>query len=213
MEIKFDLFFDRKVGCEGHIWTHQAPILKQIPSQARDGTLVEVLQIPVNSTVLRWRVKTDDSRLLRDRREIGSGDNGNNDDEEYDYDEEYDESYDDAEREDDEENESITEMPPRAYVPNASASKDTESENEHPHRHHHGEETIPWKVRHFTKDQIIGLYSSFAVRSSRFDEASQLIKKSLASISASFKLIKLNYMYDDLEAKNNVFLTRGKQQK
>lgn len=124
-------------------------MLKQLPEQARDGTLAEVLQLPV----LLWRVKTDASSLLRNRREAGSGDYGNTDDnEEYDdenYDD-YDESYDDAEREDGEDGEPITEIPSRAIVPNASASKGSETEPEHPHRHHHGQETMGWKVHFFS---------------------------------------------------------------
>ena len=130
------------------MWRHQAELLKQLPEQARDGTITEVLQLPV----LLWRVKTDASGLLRNRREIaGSGDYAGSNDNEDDYDDDddydYNNTYDDGERGDGDINDPITEIPPRPRVPNASASKGVEEEPEHPHRHHHGEETIDSKVR------------------------------------------------------------------
>ncbi|XP_053595810.1 dystroglycan 1 isoform X1 [Microplitis demolitor] len=135
-----------QVGCDGHLWKHQAELLKQIKKQARDKTLAKTIQLPV----LLWRVKTYSNDLIRSRREAGSGDyarhnnrnnnnNNNNDndddydDENYDYDESYDEDRDD--RDDPEDNESITTLPPRPI------SGFESREELHPHRHHHGQET------------------------------------------------------------------------
>lgn len=95
--------------------------MKQLRKQAKDGTLAEVLQLPV----LLWRVRADSSLFSRNRREAGSGDYGNSDD--YGYDDDYDGDYD----EDDEDGETDNE----------------DALTEHPHRHHHGEETIDWKVK------------------------------------------------------------------
>ncbi|XP_057333424.1 dystroglycan 1-like isoform X2 [Microplitis mediator] len=136
-----------QVGCDGHLWKHQAELLKQIKKQARDKTLAKTIQLPV----LLWRVKTYSNDLIRSRREAGSGDyarhnnrnnnnnNNNNDndddydDENYDYDESYDEDRDD--RDDPEDNEPITTLPPRPI------SGFESREELHPHRHHHGQET------------------------------------------------------------------------
>lgn len=135
------------MGCDGHLWRHQADLLKQMKQQARDGTLYEVIQLPV----LLWRVKTDSNDLLRNRRETGSGDYGNNgnngnNDEDYDEDYDYDGSYYDGEGEGDD-NEPQTELPPNSIIPSATLPRGmSESEQEHPHRHHHGEEAIDSKV-------------------------------------------------------------------
>lgn len=43
------------VGCEGRIWEKTAPIIHQLKEQARDGTISEVLQLPL----IGWRVKTE----------------------------------------------------------------------------------------------------------------------------------------------------------
>lgn len=112
---------DLQVGCDGHLWKHQTQLMKQLRKQAKDGTLAEVLQLPV----LLWRVRADSSLFSRNRREAGSGDYGNSDD--YGYDDDYDGDYD----EDDEDGETDNE----------------DALTEHPHRHHHGEETIDWKVK------------------------------------------------------------------
>jgi len=102
--------------------------VKQLREQAKDGTLAEVLQLPVIS----WRVRTDSSSFLRNRREAGSGDYGDSDD--YGYDDDYDDDgdYDEEDEEDDNEDSRV----PPTFMPDLK----------HPHRHHHGEETIDWKV-------------------------------------------------------------------
>lgn len=43
------------VGCEGRLWVETAPIIHQLKEQARDGTISEVLQLPL----IGWRVKTE----------------------------------------------------------------------------------------------------------------------------------------------------------
>lgn len=101
--------------------------MKQLREQAKDGTLAEVLQLPVIS----WRVRTDFNSVLRNRREAGSGDYG--DSEDYGgYDDDYDGDYDEEDEEDDNEDSQV----PPTFMPDLK----------HPHRHHHGEETIDWKV-------------------------------------------------------------------
>ncbi|XP_014478579.1 PREDICTED: dystroglycan [Dinoponera quadriceps] len=125
-----------QVGCDGHVWRHQTELIKQLREQAKDGTLAEVLQLPV----ILWRVKTDSSSFLRNRREAGSGDYDNPDD--YDgYDDDYDGDYEDGgdEREDDNEDPQVQ----PTYVPDFSDARGNTVPG-HPHRHHHGEETIDW---------------------------------------------------------------------
>ncbi|XP_043683650.1 dystroglycan-like isoform X4 [Vespula pensylvanica] len=123
-----------QVGCDGHLWRHQTDLVKQLRDQAKDGTLAEVLQLPV----LLWRVKTDSTSLSRNRREVGSGDFDADEYEGYDYDD--DEYGEDEDGGDD--NEAITEPPLQpSYVPNVNSRGNTEW-LEHPHRHHHGEETL-----------------------------------------------------------------------
>ncbi|XP_018048048.1 PREDICTED: dystroglycan isoform X2 [Atta colombica] len=116
-----------QVGCDGHLWKHQTELVKQLREQAKDGTLAEVLQLPVMS----WRVRTDLNSFLRNRREAGSGDYGDSDD--YGgYDDDYDGDYDEENEEDD--NDDNFGVSP-TFIPDLK----------HPHRHHHGEETIDWK--------------------------------------------------------------------
>ncbi|KAK2582896.1 hypothetical protein KPH14_008970 [Odynerus spinipes] len=138
-----------QVGCDGHIWRHQTDLVKQLRDQAKDGTLAEVLQLPV----LSWRVKTESTSLSRSRREVGSG---NFDADEYGYD--YDEEYDEEDEEDEEgadENEAITEQPlPPSFVPHSKAKGNVEW-SEHPHRHHHGEETLDWNNEEVDEREII----------------------------------------------------------
>ncbi|XP_035724748.1 dystroglycan-like isoform X6 [Vespa mandarinia] len=123
-----------QVGCDGHLWRHQTNLVKQLRDQAKDGTLAEVLQLPV----LLWRVKTDSTFLSRSRRDAGSGDFDVDDYEGYDYDD--DEYGEDEDGGDD--NEAITEPPLQpSFVPNVNSRGNTEW-LEHPHRHHHGEETL-----------------------------------------------------------------------
>ncbi|XP_033227909.1 dystroglycan isoform X4 [Belonocnema kinseyi] len=132
-----------QVGCDGRLWKHQAELIKQLPEQAKDGTLAEVLQLPV----LLWRVKTDAPATDRNRRDTGSGDFANNED--YDgYDDEDNEDYDDDYDEDDNKD-IVTEASVPAELPHVSSSTgarvNADNEAEHPHRHHHGEETIDLK--------------------------------------------------------------------
>lgn len=137
-----------QVGCDGHLWRHQTDLVKQLREQAKDGTLAEVLQLPV----LLWRVKTESTFLSRSRRDVGSG-NFDNDDYNYNDYEDYDE--DDEGEEDGIENEAITETPwPPSYVPHSKAKANTEW-SEHPHRHHHGEETLTWNNEEVDERDII----------------------------------------------------------
>ena len=133
------------MGCDGHLWKHQAALLKQIPEQAKDGTLAEVLQLPV----LLWRVKTDAPALERNRRDTGSGDFTNGDDYDgYEDNEDYEDDYDEGDDEDSKD--IVTEASVPAELPHVSSSTgvkvSSDTESEHPHRHHHGEETIDLKV-------------------------------------------------------------------
>ncbi|XP_029165409.1 dystroglycan isoform X2 [Nylanderia fulva] len=123
-----------QVGCNGQLWKHQAQLIRQLREQAVDGTLAEVLQLPVIS----WRVRIDSSPSLRNRREVGSGD----------YDDDYDEEYEDKYYEEnyDEEDEDSQVQP--TYMPDVKIP-------EHPHRHHHGEETIDWKSEDVDEEEII----------------------------------------------------------
>lgn len=109
-------------------------------NQAKDGTLAEVLQLPV----LSWYIKSDTSLFLRNRRDIGSG---NYDDSDYEgYDEDYDGDYNEGDEEGgDDREDAITQMPP-VFIPDLSGPK--ENVTEHHHRHHHGEETIDLDVRY-----------------------------------------------------------------
>lgn len=125
-----------QVGCDGHLWRHQTDLVKRLREQARDGTLAEVMQLPV----LVWRVKTESSSLLRNRREAGSGDYGTDGYDEPNYNEEYDEEYDE---EDDEDGDDSQVQP--TFVPDTSAPRGNLAP-EHPHRHHHGEEAIDWNT-------------------------------------------------------------------
>ncbi|XP_076283957.1 uncharacterized protein LOC143210714 isoform X4 [Lasioglossum baleicum] len=114
-----------QVGCDGHLWSHQTDLVRRLRKQAKDGTLAEVMQLPV----LMWRVKTESSSLLRNRRETGSGDYDPDDGyDENNYDEEYDEEYDEKGDDGDDLHLQPTIVP----------------DTEHPHRHHHGEEGIDW---------------------------------------------------------------------
>ncbi|XP_072747306.1 uncharacterized protein [Anoplolepis gracilipes] len=127
-----------QVGCDGHLWKHQTELVKQLREQAKDGTLAEVLQLPVIS----WRVRTDSSPSLRNRREAGSGDYGDADGYDDNYDDNYEDNEDDYDGEEGEDDNEDSRVPP-TYVPDAKIP-------EHPHRHHHGEETIDWKPEQTT---------------------------------------------------------------
>ncbi|XP_046746458.1 dystroglycan 1-like isoform X4 [Diprion similis] len=132
-----------QVGCDGRLWHHQTDLVNQLREQAKDGTLAEVLELPV----LLWRVKTDSSSLLRNRRETGSGD--------YDADADYYDQYADYEDEDDIDNENNPidggdaegddedgdDNEPITEQPNIAVSKMLVDEYGRPHRHHHGEKS------------------------------------------------------------------------
>ncbi|RLU24041.1 hypothetical protein DMN91_004250 [Ooceraea biroi] len=129
-----------QVGCEGRLWKHQAELVKQLREQAKDGTLAEVLQLPVIS----WRVKTDSSPFLRNRREVGSGDYGSED---YGgYDEDYDGDYDEEGDEEGEDEDSRVQV--TTFIPDLKTS-------EHPHRHHHGEGTVDRKSEDIDEEEIV----------------------------------------------------------
>ncbi|XP_070162704.1 dystroglycan 1 isoform X2 [Polyergus mexicanus] len=132
-----------QVGCDGHLWKHQAELVEQLREQAKDGTLAEVLQLPVIS----WRVRTDSSSSLRNRREAGSGDYGDTDGYDDNYDDNYEDNEEDYDGEEGEDDNEDSRVPP-TYMPNIKVP-------EHPHRHHHGEETIDWKSEDVDEEEII----------------------------------------------------------
>ncbi|XP_026675143.1 dystroglycan isoform X2 [Ceratina calcarata] len=140
-----------QVGCDGHLWRHQTDLVRQLREQAKDGTLAEVMQLPV----LLWRVKTESSLLLRSRREAGSGDSNPDD---YDG---YDADYDDYDEEDDEDGDDL-QVPPTIMPDMSTNGARGSSGQEHPHRHHHGEESIDWNT-----DDIASLPNLFDMMMNR----------------------------------------------
>lgn len=56
------------VGCEGRLWLKSAPVIHQLKQQAKDGTITEVLRLPL----VGWRVKTETRSLLRKKRQDDS---------------------------------------------------------------------------------------------------------------------------------------------
>lgn len=109
--------------------------MKHLREQAKDGTLAEVMQLPV----LLWRVKTESSLLLRNRREAGSGDYNTDD---YDgYDEDYDDEFEDGEVDGEDGDDSLVQP---TFMPDTNSPRGNVAE--HPHRHHHGEEPIDLDV-------------------------------------------------------------------
>ncbi|XP_031833373.2 uncharacterized protein LOC116427319 isoform X3 [Nomia melanderi] len=124
-----------QVGCDGHLWYHQSDLVKRLREQARDGTLAEVMQLPV----LLWRVKTESSSLLRNRREAGSGDYSNPED--YGG---YDDNYDDGEYEEEDAEDGDDSQVLPTFVPEPNLPRGNSPE--HPHRHHHGEESVARNV-------------------------------------------------------------------
>ncbi|EFN86632.1 Dystroglycan [Harpegnathos saltator] len=136
-----------QVGCDGHLWRHQVELIRQLREQAKDGTLAEVLQLPV----ILWRVKTDSSSFLRNRREVGSGDDNSDD---YDgYDDDYDGDYEDGGEDREDDNEDPQVQP--TYVPPDFSGARGNTVSEHPHRHHHGEETIDWNGEEIDEEEIV----------------------------------------------------------
>ncbi|XP_017790857.1 PREDICTED: dystroglycan-like isoform X2 [Habropoda laboriosa] len=126
-----------QVGCDGHLWRHQTDLVKHLREQAKDGTLAEVMQLPV----LLWRVTTESSLLVRNRREVGSGDYGNPDD--YGGYDEYDDEYEDGE-EYGEDGDDSTAQP--TIIPETNSARGNAGVEQHPHRHHHGEGQIDWNT-------------------------------------------------------------------
>ncbi|XP_046628193.1 dystroglycan 1 isoform X3 [Neodiprion virginianus] len=168
-----------QVGCDGRLWHHQTDLVNQLRDQARDGTLAEVLEQPV----LHWRVKTDSSSLLRNRRDTGSGD--------YNTDPDYYEQYDDYEDEEDivdennpinggdvegddedgDDNEPITEQP------NIAVSKMLVDEFGRPHRHHHGEKSNEPKLEEEidAEDLYPGILSKIGITAENAGETPQQV--------------------------------------
>lgn len=54
------------VGCDGRLWLSTAPMIQQLKQQARDGTISEILRLPL----VGWRVKTETKEVLRVKRDI-----------------------------------------------------------------------------------------------------------------------------------------------
>ncbi|KAJ8916352.1 hypothetical protein NQ315_005049 [Exocentrus adspersus] len=78
------------VGCDGQLWPSITPIIHQLKAQAKDGTITEVLRLPL----IGWRVKTETKPVLRSKRQAAStvDDYGSGD---YDDDDEYYDEYED----------------------------------------------------------------------------------------------------------------------
>lgn len=109
-------------------------LVKELRNQAKDGTLAEVLQLPV----ILWRVRTDSSSFLRNRREAGSGDYSDLDN--YDgYDDEYDGDYDDDDEDGGDDEDPQVEPTFNPNISDVNVSIRGNRVPEHPHRHHHGE--------------------------------------------------------------------------
>ncbi|KAF5280285.1 hypothetical protein FQR65_LT03094 [Abscondita terminalis] len=131
-------FIQVTVGCDGRLWLNSAPIIHQLKQQARDGTISEVLRLPL----IGWRVKTENRPLLREKRsDDGSGD----------YEEYYDYTdYDDPGKDTDDAVVTSSAVPvvlsthATTVVMQHTSSRNqdsfvTPSSETHHHRHHHGE--------------------------------------------------------------------------
>ncbi|KAF7273649.1 hypothetical protein GWI33_013649, partial [Rhynchophorus ferrugineus] len=79
------------VGCEGRLWETTASMVHALKQEARDGTIAEVLRLPI----LGWRVKTEAKAMTRKKRQMVD-DYGSGDYDEENYDDNY-EEYDDSE--------------------------------------------------------------------------------------------------------------------
>lgn len=55
-----------RVGCDGRLWMSTAPMVQQLKKQARDGTISEILRLPL----IGWRVKTESKDISRMKRDI-----------------------------------------------------------------------------------------------------------------------------------------------
>ncbi|KAG5886508.1 hypothetical protein JTB14_014691 [Gonioctena quinquepunctata] len=134
------------VGCDGRLWLSTAPMVHQLKQQARDGTIAEVLRLPL----IGWRVKTETRPIVRSKREIGDIDDYGSGD--YSGDNDYYDDYEDDYDEDD--LGTVEKNPPSPGVsPTLPTQKPTTSTTEtstHPHRHHHGETNPSVSVHHQT---------------------------------------------------------------
>ncbi|CAG9766176.1 unnamed protein product [Ceutorhynchus assimilis] len=141
---KLSSYLEVLVGCDGRLWDSTAPIVHNLKQQARDGTIAEVLGLPL----IGWRVKTETKPILRSKRQAvddyGSGD----------YDDDYYDEYDEYNDEDDlgdvESNPPTSKKttalptqpaiaPKSTTIASVTASTTTVATSTHPHRHHHGE--------------------------------------------------------------------------
>ncbi|XP_014220213.1 dystroglycan-like isoform X2 [Trichogramma pretiosum] len=134
---KYSTAVQWQVGCDGHFWPHQIDTIKQIPEHARDGTLAEVMELPV----YQWRVRNEAADATRSRRQAGagSGDDVLPDGDGNEYDDENEDEYDD---EDADYNEGVTAAPRTEKPITQSGVEPKLVIDEHPHRHHHGDENI-----------------------------------------------------------------------
>ncbi|XP_050307693.1 dystroglycan 1 isoform X2 [Anthonomus grandis grandis] len=138
------------VGCDGRLWESTASLVHNLKQEARDGTIAEVLRLPL----MGWRVKTETKPILRNKRQTNVEDYGSGD-----YDDDYYDDYEDDYNENDEDNLSgveghtpISRKPAtqptyptttKGTTPTSSTSTTTTTTTEvsstHAHRHHHGE--------------------------------------------------------------------------
>lgn len=65
-KINIFFYFQVPVGCDGRLWLSTAPVVHQLKQQARDGTVSEVLRLPL----IGWRVKTESAKIVRSKRDI-----------------------------------------------------------------------------------------------------------------------------------------------
>ncbi|XP_066249637.1 uncharacterized protein Dg [Euwallacea similis] len=126
------------VGCDGRLWESMVPLIHNLKQQAKDGTITEVLRLPL----IGWRVKTETRPVGRNKRQAvddyGSGD----------YDDDYYEDYEDYNEGD---LGDVEGDPPVSKKPvtlpgttlktttSVTITSTTPSSSTHPHRHHHGE--------------------------------------------------------------------------
>lgn len=57
------------VGCDGRLWDSTSSMVRQLKQQARDGTVSEVLGLPL----IGWRIKTETRPIVRHKRELEDG--------------------------------------------------------------------------------------------------------------------------------------------
>lgn len=125
------------VGCDGRLWMFTTSVVHQLKQQAKDGTISEVMRLPL----IGWRVKTQKFKMRSKRQAVedyGSGDNYD----EYEY-ENYDNYNEEYDNEDDVKSSSpsSTSTTTTTTTTTTTAAPTTSSTmtSTHPHRHHHGE--------------------------------------------------------------------------